>query len=312
MGLELRAALQGRLGVQLPLLCAVRPDHAALHAPPLLLAAMHADAPSPQDDLNRPSTPRPRARPWRRIRAARHEPAPVGLRPVERCPLEVLERFDQPAQQPLGECLGGARRGCRRAPRWRCADGARSCSAFADAGRILGIDNPFFPPARTASPAPRPRSRGARCSLGFLQLPRAERRPRVLAAAEAAMRRYRHLGFGQPAGLRRAAGARGLEGRLAELHATEDCIAMSAGTRPQSPPSATVVGAGDAIVHDALAHNSVLQGACAVRRHAGRSRTTTWWRWSGRCSRYGARETRAGGGRGPLQHGPATCPTCPS
>ena len=55
---------------------------------------------------------------------------------------------------------------------------------------------------------------------------------------------------------------RELEEALADAYGTEDALACwSAGTRPMSPLSATLVTRDDAIFHDSLSHNSIVQGA---------------------------------------------------
>jgi 8-amino-7-oxononanoate synthase len=130
-----------------------------------------------------------------------------------------------------------------------------------DAGRILGIDNPFFRPhdgIAGAETSIEGRMLLNMVSYNYLGL---NGDARVHAAAEAALRRY---GCSVSAS-RLVSGERPvhreLESALAEWHATEDCLALVSGHATNVTAIGHLVGAGDAIVHDALAHNSVLQGA---------------------------------------------------
>lgn len=130
-----------------------------------------------------------------------------------------------------------------------------------DAGRILGIDNPFFRPhdgIAGAETSIEGRTLLNLVSYNYLGL---NGDPRVLAAAEAALHRY-----GTSVSASRLVSGerpvhRELEVALAEWHATEDCVALVSGHATNVTAIGHLVGAGDAIVHDALAHNSVLQGA---------------------------------------------------
>jgi 8-amino-7-oxononanoate synthase len=54
---------------------------------------------------------------------------------------------------------------------------------------------------------------------------------------------------------------RELERRLAELHGTEDCIAIVSGHATNVTVVGQVMGKNDLILHDAFAHNSIVQGA---------------------------------------------------
>ena len=52
-----------------------------------------------------------------------------------------------------------------------------------------------------------------------------------------------------------------LEAALAELHGAEDCLAMVSGHATNVTVIGHLVGAGDAVIHDLLSHNSIIQGA---------------------------------------------------
>ena len=130
-----------------------------------------------------------------------------------------------------------------------------------EAGQVLGIENPFFRPHDGIAGAET--SIGGRTllnmvSYNYLGL---NGDARVLAAAEAAMRRY---GTSVSAS-RLVSGERPLhqelEAALAGLHGTEDCVVLVSGHATNVTAIGHLVGAGDAVVHDALAHNSVVQGA---------------------------------------------------
>ncbi len=129
------------------------------------------------------------------------------------------------------------------------------------AGRILGVENPFFRShdgIAGAETSIAGRTLLNVVSYDYLGL---NGDPRVLAAAEAAMRRY-----GTSVSASRLVSGerpvhRELEAALAELHGTEDSIAMVSGHATNVTVVGHLVGAGDAVVYDALVHNSVLQGA---------------------------------------------------
>jgi 7-keto-8-aminopelargonate synthetase-like enzyme len=82
-----------------------------------------------------------------------------------------------------------------------------------------------------------------------------------MAAAKAAIDRY-----GTSASASRMVSGerpvhRELEAALADLHGTEDCVAMVSGHATNVTVIGHLVGPGDVILHDALSHNSIVQGA---------------------------------------------------
>jgi len=96
------------------------------------------------------------------------------------------------------------------------------------------------------------------CSYNYLGL---NGHPRVAAAAKAAIERY-----GTSASASRLVSGerkphRELERALAEVLGTEDCIAFVSGHATNVSVIGHLFGAKDLILHDALIHNSVLQGA---------------------------------------------------
>jgi len=149
-----------------------------------------------------------------------------------------------PTRLPLGE--DGTRAELRR---------------LREAGRILGLENPYFR-VHDGLAGAETTTEGRRLlnlvSYNYLGL---NGDPRVLAAAEAAMHRY-----GTSVSASRLVSGerpvhRALEQALAEVHGTEDCVAMVSGHATNVTAIGCLVGPGDAIVHDAYAHNSIVQGA---------------------------------------------------
>ena len=177
---------------------------------------------------------------------------------------QLLERL---VNRRSGRSEAGAVTPARVASRLPLGDGQvrDELQRMREAGRVLGIENPFFRPHDGIAGAET--SIGGRrllnlVSYNYLGL---NGDPRVLAAAEAALHRY-----GTSASASRLVSGerpvhRELELGLAELHAAEDCVAMVSGHATNVTTIGHLVGEGDAIVHDALAHNSVVQGAMLSR-----------------------------------------------
>ncbi|HXP30308.1 MAG TPA: aminotransferase class I/II-fold pyridoxal phosphate-dependent enzyme [Stellaceae bacterium] len=140
-------------------------------------------------------------------------------------------------------------------------DGQDEIRVIRSAGEVLGIANPFF---RTHDSIAGPRTViSGRSYLNFssynyLGL---NGHPRVAEAAKAAIDRY---GTSVSAS-RLVSGERGvhrdLERGLAELYGAEDCIALVSGHATNVTVIGHLMQAKDLILHDALAHNSILQGA---------------------------------------------------
>ena len=128
-------------------------------------------------------------------------------------------------------------------------------------GKILGIENPYFQSHAGVA--------GARTVIGnreydnfvsynYLGL---NGDPRVTAAAQEAIDRY-----GTSVSASRLVSGerpvhRELEEALAEAHGAEDAVAFVSGHATNVTVIGHLVGAEDAILHDALSHNSVVQGA---------------------------------------------------
>lgn len=137
----------------------------------------------------------------------------------------------------------------------------RESQLIRSVGAVLQIESPFFQPHETRA--------GARTQIGgrvyanfssydYLGL---NGHPEVCAAAKAAVDRY-----GTSASASRiVAGERPVHGeleeRLAALHGAEACVAMVSGHATNVTVIGHLLGRDDLIVHDALIHNSVVQGA---------------------------------------------------
>ena len=167
---------------------------------------------------------------------------------LQRLAQRGTERPAQPAAPPPRPPLGD--------------DGTRAeLRRLREASRVLEIENPYFRPHDGLAGA-ETEIAGRRMlnlvSYNYLGL---NGDPRVLAAAEAAMHRY-----GTSVSASRLVSGerpvhRALERGLAALYEAEDCVAMVSGHATNVTTIGCLVGPGDAIVHDAYAHNSIVQGA---------------------------------------------------
>ncbi len=139
--------------------------------------------------------------------------------------------------------------------------GARDLALMREAGQALGIANPYFRPHEGVAGA-RSNIAGRTmlnfASYNYLGL---NGDPRVAAAAKAAIDRY-----GTSASASRlASGERpvhaALEAALARLHQAEDCLTFVSGHATNVTVIGQLMGPRDLILHDALAHNSIIEGA---------------------------------------------------
>ena len=139
--------------------------------------------------------------------------------------------------------------------------GARDLTLMREAGEALGIENPYFRPHEGVAAAHT--SIGNRDFLNFASYNYLGLNgdPRVTAAAKAAIDR-----FGTSASASRlASGERpdhgGLEAALASLHRAEACLTFVSGHATNVTVIGHLLGSRDLILHDALAHNSIIEGA---------------------------------------------------
>jgi 8-amino-7-oxononanoate synthase len=130
-----------------------------------------------------------------------------------------------------------------------------------DAGALLGIESPFFRPHDGLAGA-ETRIAGQDLlnfsSYNYLGL---NGHPVVAAAAKAAIDRY-----GTSVSASRIVSGerrlhRELEASLAALYGAADCLVLVSGHATNVTVIGHLMAAGDVVVHDALAHNSIVQGA---------------------------------------------------
>lgn len=133
------------------------------------------------------------------------------------------------------------------------------------AAKTLGIGNPFFRTHEERAGATT-QIEGLRydnfSSYDYLGL---NGHPAVSAAAKAAIDRYGT----SPSASRIVAGERpihqALEGRLAALYGQEACVAFVSGHATNVSAIGALLGPRDLVLHDALAHNSIIMGATLSR-----------------------------------------------
>ena len=136
-----------------------------------------------------------------------------------------------------------------------------------EAGRILQIENPYFRAHDGIAGAET--SIGGRVllnlvSCNYLGL---NGDARVAAAAKAAIDRYGTSVSASRLVSGERAVHRDLEAALAQVYGTEDCLTLVSGHATNVTVIGHLVGAGDAVVYDALAHNSIIQGALLSGAH---------------------------------------------
>lgn len=146
------------------------------------------------------------------------------------------------------------------------------------AAERFGVQSPFFRVHEAVAGAST--TIGARqyinfASYNYLGL---NGHPRVNQAAQRAVERYGT----SPSASRLVAGERPiqrhLEQALAEFYGVDDCIAFVSGHATNVSAIATLFGTRDLILHDALVHNSVLEGAKLSGAHR-RSFPHNDWQW---------------------------------
>jgi 8-amino-7-oxononanoate synthase len=130
-----------------------------------------------------------------------------------------------------------------------------------DAGALLEIESPFFRPHDGLAGA-ETRIAGRDllnfASYNYLGL---NGHPAVVAAAKAAIDRYGTSVSASRIVSGERAVHRDLEAALAEIYRAQDCLVLVSGHATNVSVIGHLVGAGDAVVHDRLAHNSIVQGA---------------------------------------------------
>ena len=130
-----------------------------------------------------------------------------------------------------------------------------------EGGRQLGVPNPFF---RVHEGIATNVTRIGGCeylnysSYNYLGL---SGDPDVARAAKRGDRPIRHIGLGEPPGFRRARPSiASSRRRLPKPTSVDDCIALVSGHATNVTAIGYLFGPRDLILHDALVHNSILQG----------------------------------------------------
>lgn len=138
------------------------------------------------------------------------------------------------------------------------------------AGGVLGVEDPFFRPYQ-ARGGPSAEVAG-RCvanfaSYDYLGL---NHHPRVAGAAKAAIDRYGTSVSGSRITSGEREVHRALEAALAQVYQAADCVTFVSGHATNVTVIGHLVGSEDAVLHDSLAHNSIIQGAqlSGARRRA--------------------------------------------
>ncbi|OYX35546.1 MAG: 8-amino-7-oxononanoate synthase [Caulobacterales bacterium 32-69-10] len=140
-------------------------------------------------------------------------------------------------------------------------DALKEAGIVAEIGALLGIENPFF---RAYSGLPTPfaevegRTVSNFASYNYLGL---NGHPRVSQAAKAAIDRYGTSVSGSRIMSGERPVHRALEAALAGVYRAEDCVTFVSGHAANVTTIAHLTGPEDAVVYDALAHNSIVQGA---------------------------------------------------
>jgi 8-amino-7-oxononanoate synthase len=139
--------------------------------------------------------------------------------------------------------------------------GYREMRMIRAAGEALGITNPYFRVHDAIAGAETMIGNQTYLNFASYNYVGLNGDPRVSDAAKAAIDRY---GTSVSAS-RLVSGERGihreLEQALAEIYDAEDCIAMVSGHATNVTVVGNLIGPNDVVLHDALIHNSVQQGA---------------------------------------------------
>ncbi len=143
----------------------------------------------------------------------------------------------------------------------RTLPGARDLTLMREAGEALGIENPYFRPHEGVA--------GAHTSIGnrdFLNFASynylgLNGDPRVMAAAKAAIDQYGTSASASRLASGERPGHGRLEAALAGLHQAEACLTFVSGHATNVTVIGHLLGPRDLVLHDALAHNSIIEGA---------------------------------------------------
>ena len=198
-------------------------------------------------------------------------------------------------------------------PSARCRPGGSTCRDFEayreirmieEAADYLGIGDPFFRVHQGIAGAETVIGDRPYINFASYNYHRAQRRPAHRRGGEGGDRPLRHLGLGEPPGVRRAADPPRAGAGAGAHSRRRGRVALVGGHSTNVTVIGHLLGRNDLIVHDALIHNSIVQGAMlsgARRvpfRHLDPDAAD---KALGRHAR--APRPRAARHRGPLQHG---------
>jgi len=140
-------------------------------------------------------------------------------------------------------------------------EGHREIRMIREAAAFLGIADPFFRVHEGIAGAETVIDGSSYVNFASYNYLGLNGHPRICAAAKAAIDRYgTSVSASRPVSGERPV-HRELELELANLHGTEDCVALVGGHSTNVTVIGQLLGRNDVIVHDALIHNSIVQGA---------------------------------------------------
>ncbi|HEX3523054.1 MAG TPA: 8-amino-7-oxononanoate synthase, partial [Stellaceae bacterium] len=140
-------------------------------------------------------------------------------------------------------------------------EGFREIRMIREAADFLGISDPFFRVHEGIAGAETVID--GRCFVNFASYNYIglNGHPDIVSAATAAMERYgTSVSASRPVSGERPL-HQNLEHALARVHGTEDCVVLVGGHSTNVTVIGHLLGRDDVIVHDALIHNSIVQGA---------------------------------------------------
>jgi 8-amino-7-oxononanoate synthase len=140
-------------------------------------------------------------------------------------------------------------------------EGFREIRMIREAAEFLGISDPFFRVHEGIAAAETVIGNSAYINFASYNYIGLNGHPEIVSAAKAAIDRYgTSVSASRPVSGERPV-HRDLERALADVHGTEDSIALVGGHSTNVTVIGHLLGRNDVIVHDALIHNSIVQGA---------------------------------------------------
>ena len=140
-------------------------------------------------------------------------------------------------------------------------EASREIRMIEEAADYLGIADPFFRVHQGIAGAETVIGNASYVNFASYNYIGLNGDPRITAAAKAAIDRYgTSVSASRPVSGERPI-HRELEAALARIHGAEDCVALVGGHSTNVTVIGHLLGRNDVIVHDALIHNSITQGA---------------------------------------------------